>query len=294
MGKRIIYYDCLRVLACLCVVMIHVSAFLVTKSDVYSIDYAVGNTFNSISRIGVPIFIMISGALFLDESYRFTKKKLICHVVKLLIFYIFWSSVYSLIFNVIIPQSNGIETSFLLFWRGFRDSYYHLWFIPMLIALYLITPLLRLWIKKENIKYINYFMLISIVFAFVIPQVIDIFICFSNKYTEDVAIILNKVKVYQVYGMVPYYVLGWVINNFTIKRNYIVYAVGILGLLVSIFGSLGASYYTNSVIQIFYEPTSLNILATSIMIFALFKKLFPQKECGGGYTKLFPPLPAYL
>jgi len=41
------------------------------------------HVFNSLSRPGVPLFVMISGALMLDEQYVVTKEKLIGHILKM-------------------------------------------------------------------------------------------------------------------------------------------------------------------------------------------------------------------
>ncbi len=68
--NRIFYIDMLRVVACIFVVMIHSSATYVVK-DIGSFNFWIGNFLDSISRSGVPIFIMISGALMLDENYSF-------------------------------------------------------------------------------------------------------------------------------------------------------------------------------------------------------------------------------
>lgn len=77
--------------------MINSSATYVVK-DIESFNFLVGNFFDSIVRSGVPIFVMISGALMLDENYKFTKEKLIKHINKMIVF--FWSVVYYLYFNV--------------------------------------------------------------------------------------------------------------------------------------------------------------------------------------------------
>ena len=66
-SRKIFYIDLLRAVACLCVVMLHVSAAYVFKG-VGSRDFWVGNLVDSASRAGVPLFVMISGALMLDEN----------------------------------------------------------------------------------------------------------------------------------------------------------------------------------------------------------------------------------
>lgn len=61
-------YDILRIIAAFMVISIHVSA----ESVSYNIAmpnsiFSFGNFFNSFSRFGVPIFIMLSGAFLLTN-----------------------------------------------------------------------------------------------------------------------------------------------------------------------------------------------------------------------------------
>ena len=60
--KRIYYFDVLRVIACLAVIMIHTSGTYVLR-NFRTFNFWVRNLFDSLSRIAVPLFVMISGAL---------------------------------------------------------------------------------------------------------------------------------------------------------------------------------------------------------------------------------------
>ncbi len=66
--KRIVYIDYLRVVAILGVIMLHVSAQNWYNIDVSSFAWQTFNFFDAISRYGVSIFVMISGALFLGKD----------------------------------------------------------------------------------------------------------------------------------------------------------------------------------------------------------------------------------
>ncbi len=101
-NKRIYFLDVLRVISCLAVIMIHASAEYVVR-DIGTINFWIGNIFDGISAIAVPIFIMISGTLLLDEKYLYTKKKLIKHISKMILFFVFWSLVYCIIYKIIWP-----------------------------------------------------------------------------------------------------------------------------------------------------------------------------------------------
>jgi surface polysaccharide O-acyltransferase-like enzyme len=59
------HLDLLRAIACLSVVMIHVSAEYVVRGSAGA-DFWLGNLLDSLSRAGVPLFVMISGAAKCD------------------------------------------------------------------------------------------------------------------------------------------------------------------------------------------------------------------------------------
>ena len=65
---RTVYFDYLRVFATLAVMVLHTSAQNWSKTDVNSFTWQTFNFFDSIVRWGVPVFVMISGSLFLSRD----------------------------------------------------------------------------------------------------------------------------------------------------------------------------------------------------------------------------------
>ena len=63
-------FDVLRILAAFSVVMLHVSSRYIMGNSVESADFYFANFYDSINRFGVPIFVMISGAIFLDKEKK--------------------------------------------------------------------------------------------------------------------------------------------------------------------------------------------------------------------------------
>ena len=62
--------DIIKTVAIITVLMTHISASFVILFPVSSPEFIWGNIIDSLSRIGVPLFVMVSGALFLDEDLR--------------------------------------------------------------------------------------------------------------------------------------------------------------------------------------------------------------------------------
>ena len=71
MKKQIVYINILRILACFMVIVNHTNSYILEYDNLYN------NIFYCISfalcKIGVPVFLMISGALILDKSYDLKK-----------------------------------------------------------------------------------------------------------------------------------------------------------------------------------------------------------------------------
>lgn len=134
--------DFLRVCAALAVVWLHVSGNLVISSpSVGSVNWWVANVADSVSRWCVPVFMMISGALILPSSKRplgfFYRRRLLRVGVPL----VFWTAFYWIFryLNGAMIELNDIVRSF-----SSTGSYFHLWYLYMLVGFILVAPLLHL------------------------------------------------------------------------------------------------------------------------------------------------------
>ncbi len=275
-NKRIYYLDILRVIACLSVIMIHTSEKYVVR-DFGTFNFYIGNLFDSIAHIGVPIFVMISGSLMLDEKYDYSNKKLIKHIVKLIVFFLFWSVLYSIAYNIIGKIFVTHEPIDILeFLKSIVKGHFHLWFIYMIVGLYLIVPLLRLWVKKENKKYIEYFMILSIIFSFILPQIVS-FASNYNSLFEHINIIFDNINLKYVGGFTTYFILGWYLNNFDIKNKRIIYILGITGLVITFTATAILSITTKKSIQM-YDELTINIFFQALMVFTIVKNKYKSLD----------------
>ncbi len=224
------YLDFIRILAVLCVVMLHVCGGYLAEYEPSTVEYVFANLFNSISRLGVPLFVMVSGALFLDEdkgvSLRYLAKKIISIVV---LFYI-WSAFYAVAYDVIIAIQQGNQVDFVQLLSNFILGHYHMWFLFMIIGLYLITPFLRCFVKRENKKLVQLFLLISL-----LVQSLPIFLSIFSPYWDGFAIFHNMIENLNIEFFCGYtflYVLGWYAAHvgFSVKQGVAVYVVAAVAL----------------------------------------------------------------
>lgn len=276
-GHRIYYLDLLRCIACLFVIVIHASSRYV-KTDFGSFDFWVGNVLDSFAKVGVPLFVMISGALMLDEHYEFNTKKLVGHIKKMILFFVFWSAVYCLIFEVAIPVFlNHESVSVLHIIRCFVEGHVHLWFVYMIVGLYLIVPLLRLWVKEENKKYVEYFLVLAMVFAVILPQIISIGTNYSDVFEKLNVILEKELYLQYVGGFTVYFILGWYLNRFDVKNKTVLYVLGIAGFVVSAIGTYVLSV-TTGVSKKMDGNLTINVFLQAVAVFLFIKTKFYEKN----------------
>ena len=156
MEQRINFLDYLRVFAIFFVIMIHVSAQNWYKIDVNDFFWQTFNFYDSISRWSVPVFVMISGALFLNKDIIISQiyKK---YILRLMISFLVWSAFYCFLGNRSLSLKNIL------------NGEYHMWFIFMIIGLYMLSPIIREIVKNKKIM--KYFLLLAFIFTFFIPFV---------------------------------------------------------------------------------------------------------------------------
>ena len=153
-NKREYAFDALRVIAMIMVVVIHVAnVYTRSFSSISSSSYVVSLIFSTFSRVSVPIFFMISGALLLDR--KFDTKKYLKRIKKFIILIIVWDLVY-LIWEYLFL---GVTHDNLL--KLIKEPYRaHLWFLYTILLIYILQPLLRIVLNKLN-KPIKYIILIA-------------------------------------------------------------------------------------------------------------------------------------
>lgn len=219
--ERIFYYDFLRAFAIIAVIICHVDHFFGPLTDTTQI---IGQmTFHSIGNVGVPIFLMISGALLLNREYpdlgQFLKKR-------------FTRIIYPFIFWIILILGQlylyGYNQTFL--WNVFIGEPSITWYFWVLIGIYLFIPALNSFVKEYSESGLKYFLAI-----WFILMVLKTF----NLYP-----LWNYLDLSYFAGFVGFPVLGYYLANkeFKISDSKIC----ILGLITFLI-SLGIFVYLKSI-----------------------------------------------
>ncbi|MGN1019085.1 MAG: acyltransferase [Aristaeellaceae bacterium] len=261
-------FDLIRVIACLSVVMVHASGKFATTTVTRSYFW-LSNVLDSISRAGVPLFVMLSGALMLDESYVFTRKKWLRHIGNMILFFFVWSIVYYCLFSLpaVLADPDTFRLADMLV--TIVQGHYHLWFVPMIIGLYLILPLLRLWVRRENRRYVGYFLLLALVFTFALPQLRDLAVCIVPG-VDSLYKLYDKMNLEYLMGYTSYFVLGWYLDQFTDTcPKRLILGLGLAGVCVTIAGTY--VYFALELTKefLFFDNFGVNVLTYAAAIFVL-------------------------
>lgn len=226
---RVAYLDMLRIAATVAIVMIHVAVRGWRSMDMHTAQWHALSFFSSISRWGTPIFVMISGALFLDERREVRLRRLFSkNILRILIAFVFWSAIYAVPFFLRDRSVFGLISNFL-------TGSYQLWFLYMIVGLYLITPLLRRITSDRSA--LRYFLLLSLCFTFLLPmlgkaiRLADILLHKDGALYAGLTTGYSNMKFYFTLGYVPYFLLGHALNTAQLskKAERVIYALGLLG-----------------------------------------------------------------
>ena len=153
MRKKIYFFDLLRVVAAIAVVLIHVlGPYREKLGDIPDWEWMTVITFNSFSRWAVPVFIMITGALMLTDKRPIDGRYYIKRRFgKVFIPFLFWSVFYAFLSAFTLEGINFNITSELLFNLPFHETYYHLGFFYYFIPLYFIIPFFHWLVQNIDI-----------------------------------------------------------------------------------------------------------------------------------------------
>lgn len=230
---RLYYLDVLRVFAIFCVVMIHVCAWHFYQVDIASTRYFAMCLFDEFAHVAVPVFVMISGVLFLNPAKEVTYDRVFKkYLPRLGVAFVVWSVLYAFYLTAIATesiQSNGLLLTYVC---NLIRGPLHFWFIPMIAGLYLITPLLRSFTSDANLR--KAFLLLGLIFALALPSISDLLALSSEPHVVAFASAYNNLvgdfNFQFAVGYSFYFVLGYHLSTIKVHRPIAFLVVGVLAL----------------------------------------------------------------
>lgn len=247
--KRDIKLDLVRTIAILMICFNHaISTFyddqvnfeLFNKIGIGSQVYMV--TTYILSRIGVPLFLFLTGALVLNKNFE--KSKDIKHFYKKNLLSLFisveiWNLIYYFL-NMIITKCsfNALDLLQILTFTK-RSVYGHMWYMPMILGMYFFLPFLSIIVKKYNLKDFLIPIIFSLIYFFIIKYINYVFIIERTNFHINGLLDLSFSGAQ--YGL--YIILGYYIHN----KNALKKVKPIFLILISLI-----SFILNCLVQVYF------------------------------------------
>lgn len=257
--KKYIYHpelDFIRIVCIFSVIMIHITTKILAISGHDLINHSFTLFLNQSSRFAVPLFFMIS-AFGLKLNYSSDIKYLPYlkqRLSKILLPYVFWSSIY---YYFIYP--NNSQSIFQALLHG--SASYQLYFIPTLFLFYLIFPLI-----SRYSKLLNQIVILSILF------IIQLIFLSLDYYYQPLSF-AHPINVFILNFL--FFILGIIasqhqekIYNFVKKYIKIMIPLSyILAIYLTLEG--GLRYFKTQNYLSFYSQWRPSVFLYSIIIFSL-------------------------
>ena len=282
-NKRIIYADLLRIIATFAVIVLHVSASEWYDTPVKDFNWQIYNLYDSLVRWSVPIFVMLSGMFFLNpEKFIPTSNIIKKYIFRILLAIIVWGlfyQAYEIIGKFIFKNESITFKRIIVAFEKipFGPPWYHLWYLYMLIGLYLLTPIYRIFVKNAEEKYIRYLLILFFLFGLVLPFLKKVLLHFDSR--------LNiNFEISELINYSGYYFAGYYFSKYPINKNAKI-GIYILGFLSFIFTIICTSYISiknGEPNQYLYGNLLPTTMFEAFTIFLLIKSIdekeFPEKK----------------
>ncbi|MCC8418257.1 MAG: acyltransferase family protein [Rickettsia endosymbiont of Glossina mortisans submortisans] len=259
-NNRIVWVDLAKTLAIFMVVTLHSIApcFYTYSSFPFSKSFIFSNFIDSCCRVAVPLFILLSGVLALQNTMPIEK---LWHKVKrLLIPSIFWSILYKYWVLYNIGEASNIVVVLNSIFR--EPAMYHLGFVYYMLGVCLLFPILALIVNEmiKDTKFACYFLILW----FVINGV-------NSYYFLSIT---NWMAISNFLNYSDYAILGAYLIRKNIGSKFPIYYWLILYLIGSIF-TITWKLNINSSIpdETAYVYLTPNVIIASIGIFVVLQKV---------------------
>lgn len=211
MKEREIFLDRLRVAAACAVVLLHTITGIMDATDMESYPFENKVFFVALDLVCwcVPVFLLISGYLFLNPVRKISMKEMMTKYVRRIVLALFLFGVpYACLEQIALEKNfrwSMVGKAFLMVLRG--ESWSHMWYLYLLSFLYLLTPALK-WLLSHVPRMAVYaFLSILFILCSVWPYAAKLF------ELEALAAITEQ----GIYFF--YYICGYLFATWDVERN---------------------------------------------------------------------------
>ena len=251
------YINFIKILSILLVICIHVISRMWNNYDINTSQFKIITFIDCLCRCAVPLFVMCSGAIFLNRDDSI-KKIIFKYILRIYIIFILFNTMYQII-DFIMYKDGSLSINIILDYllnSILLRSIYHLWYLKIVLIIYAFIPIFRYFIKKEN-KYIDNIILLILFITFVgIPLFIS-----------------NDSFIYYVslFGYLLYFYLGYYIEKYSNKKLLIpLFLISIIGFIYMYVNTINSNVKTEN----YMNYLSFSVVFISAFIYMLSKLNF--------------------
>lgn len=260
--------DLLRIVAIMAVVVIHCLAWVQMKNPVDSHQWMIGNVLDSAMRWCVPIFVMISGSLLINDKAAnepsvFYKKRLIRIFVAILI----WPLIYTA-WPIIMFHGTLMPKKILFGYLSGTPVQVHLYFLFLIAGLYVLTPIISL-LAQHSSKRTFTITTIAVLATTTVSHTVETFL-------PGHGVSLNFLT--QCLPFAGYYMLGFAIKDWRVRRPIIPFVIFALstGIISVLTYRLSHIFPVDGTGSFFYTYPSLFVMISSVSLFVFVRSIYDQ------------------
>ena len=136
----------------------------------------------------------------------------------------------------------------------------------------MIVPFVRNIAESETLT--KYFLVMSFLFAFLLPETVSIISLFSEEYGKFAGGLVSRFNLQFVAGFTGYFLLGYFLNTVRIspKAERLIYAAGIVSVIACVILSSLVSLSQGAPNQTFYGNHTVTTLFEAVAVFVFFRE----------------------
>lgn len=257
------YFEWLRIFASAAVVLMHTAANQWYHVPPESPRWAVLTYWDSLVRWPVPVFLMITGALFLHRKTKW-KYILLRYIPRVTAAWIIWSAIHALyLHRTAMTAIHPFET--------FLNGHYHLWYLPFLCGLYLTLPFLQKIAEDDRLT--DQLIAVSFVVGMLVPWLGNAVKVLLPDKASTVSSLLNHIHYTFFFDLLTLPLLGHRLHQreLTAPQRRWIYTAGLLSAAVTGVATVWLSRKYGTCCTLFFENNSPFTLCTAAAVFIFAK-----------------------
>lgn len=249
--------DAIKAIACFCVMVIHICSYTV---PVGSADWYGSVFWRSLCGAAVPLFLMCTGALFLQPKPLSIKKLYAKNVLRILLAGFAWAFIYKLYH---LAEADALRLASV--WQAIKEVVlfqheFHLYYIQIVLVLYIGMPVLRVFTAHATKTEILYALAVWFALGVLYPTVI---VFWPVRLLGGVANLWMLNMIYAAFGFA---LLGYYLYTYPVSLR-VGLGTGLVGYLVTLIPTVVGSLQTGVLYEQFLSGMSVGCALLAAGIF---------------------------